>query len=101
MRVVGFKPTYGRISRYGLFAFASSLDHVGVFTRSVEDAAIVTDVIKGPDGYDMTALKDDGKSYKNELNKPLTHKKLCYIKEICDVNEYKDSGVIKTLNGIS
>ena len=95
--VVGFKPTYGRISRYGLFAFASSLDHVGVFTRSVEDAAIVTDVIKGPDGYDMTALKDDGKSYMEELNKPLTHKKLCYIKEICDVNEYKDSEVIKTL----
>ena len=95
--VVGFKPTYGRISRYGLFAFASSLDHVGVFTRSVEDAAIVTDVIKGPDGYDMTALKDDGKSYMEKLNKPLTHKKLCYIKEICDVNEYKDSEVIKTL----
>lgn len=95
--VVGFKPTYGRISRYGLFAFASSLDHVGVFTRSVEDAAIVTDVVKGYDNYDMTSLKDDGKSYREELDKPLTHKKLCYIKEICDIKEYKDSEIVETL----
>lgn len=95
--VVGFKPTYGRISRYGLFAFASSLDHVGVFTRSVRDAAIVTDIVKGYDSKDMTSLKDDSKSYVEELEKPLTHKKLCYIKEICDVNEYQDSEVIETL----
>ena len=95
--VVGFKPTYGRISRYGLFAFASSLDHVGVFTRSVRDAAIVTDIVKGYDSKDMTSLKDDSKSYVEELEKSLTHKKLCYIKEICDVNEYQDSEVIETL----
>lgn len=95
--VVGFKPTYGRISRYGLFAFASSLDHVGVFTRSVKDAAIVTDIVKGYDSKDMTSLKDDSKSYVEELEKPLTQKKLCYIKEICDVNEYQDSEVIETL----
>lgn len=95
--VVGFKPTYGRISRYGLFAFASSLDHVGVFTRSVRDAAIVTDIVKGYDSKDMTSLKDDSKSYVEELEKPLTQKKLCYIKEICDVNEYQDSEVIETL----
>lgn len=95
--VVGFKPTYGRISRYGLFAFASSLDHVGVFTRSVRDAAIVTDIVKGYDSKDMTSLKDDSKSFVEELEKPLTQKKLCYIKEICDVNEYQDSEVIETL----
>ena len=47
--IVGFKPTYGRISRYGLFPFASSLDHVGVLARNVKDCAIVTDIIKGHD----------------------------------------------------
>lgn len=95
--VVGFKPTYGRISRYGLFPFASSLDHVGVFTSCVKDAAIVTDIIKGYDSKDMTSLKDDNKSYAELLERPLKHKKLCYIKEICDVNEYQDPEVIETL----
>ena len=66
--VVGFKPTYGRISRYGLFAFASSLDHVGTFTKTVEDAAILTDILKGSDYHDMTSLKDDGKSYLDSIN---------------------------------
>ena len=89
--VVGFKPTYGRISRYGLFAFASSLDHVGVFSRSVKDASIVTDVIKGQDSQDMTSLKDDDKLYSKEIEKDITGKKLFYIKEICDLDNYKDS----------
>ena len=53
--VVGYKPTYGMISRYGLFAFASSLDHCGVITRSVADAAIVVDNMKGIDKEDMTS----------------------------------------------
>ena len=53
--IVGYKPTYGMISRYGLFPFASSLDHCGVLTRNVTDAAIVTDVIKGQDEKDMTS----------------------------------------------
>ena len=89
--VVGFKPTYGRISRYGLFAFASSLDHVGVFTRSVKDAAIVTDIIKGQDKNDMTSLPDDNKIYSEEIKKDIKGKKLFYIKEICNLENYKDS----------
>ena len=53
--VVGFKPTYGRTSRYGLIAFASSLDHVGTLTRTVADAAEVLEVISGPDPMDSTS----------------------------------------------
>ena len=79
--VVGFKPTYGRISRYGLFAFASSLDHLGVFTRNVYDAALVTDVVKGHDDRDMTSLPDDNKKYVDTIDNSVKGKKLFYIKE--------------------
>ena len=55
--VVGFKPTYGAISRYGLIAMASSLDHVGPMTNSVADAEIMFDVMKGRDGKDATCIE--------------------------------------------
>ena len=84
--VVGFKPTYGRISRYGLFAFASSLDHLGVFTRNVMDAAIVTDVVKGHDEHDMTSLPDDNKKYTDTINRSVKGRKLFYIKEALENN---------------
>ena len=90
--IVGFKPTYGRISRYGLFAFASSLDHVGCFSRCVKDAAIVTDILKGKDEKDMTSLPDENIKYTDMLENDIKGKKLFYIKEITDLDMYKDAG---------
>lgn len=89
--LVGFKPTYGRISRYGLFAFASSLDHVAMFSRNVRDAAIITDVLKGKDINDMVTLNDDKKTYADLIDKDIKGKKLFYIKEICGLDTYKDT----------
>ena len=56
---VGFKPTYGHVSRYGLVAFASSLDGVGPMARSVADCALLYDVISGPDARDSTAIRKE------------------------------------------
>lgn len=56
---IGFKPTYGRISRYGLIAMGSSLDQAGTFTNSVRDAEIIFTAISGKDSYDATTINDD------------------------------------------
>lgn len=88
--IVGYKPTYGMISRYGLFPFASSLDHCGVLTRSVKDAAIVTDAMKGIDENDMTTWDSTNVNLYKSLNGNVKGKKLCYIKELCDINMYEN-----------
>ncbi len=89
--IVGFKPTYGRVSRYGLFAFASSLDHVGCFARNVKDIAYVTDIIKGKDPHDMTSLPDDNKKYTDTLDHDIKGRKLFYIKEAFENYENSDN----------
>ena len=65
--VVGVKPTYGLVSRYGLIAFASSLDQIGPFARTVEDAAIVLQAIAGHDEHDSTSFKTTIPDYRSEL----------------------------------
>lgn len=89
--IVGYKPTYGMISRYGLFAFASSLDHCGVLTRSVRDAAIVVDGMKGIDKYDMTTWDSSNIHLNDDLNDDVKGKKLFYIKELVDIENYPDA----------
>ncbi|MEM9449079.1 MAG: Asp-tRNA(Asn)/Glu-tRNA(Gln) amidotransferase subunit GatA [Cyanobacteria bacterium P01_E01_bin.6] len=69
--VVGMKPTYGLVSRYGLVAFASSLDQIGPFARSVEDAAILLGAIAGYDPKDSTSLKTNIPDYTANLNAEL------------------------------
>ena len=96
--IVGYKPTYGMISRYGLFPFASSLDHCGVLTRSVEDAAIVVDSMKGKDKNDMTTWDSSSVNLYKSLSGEVKGKKLCYIKEICDIDDNSNSELVEHIN---
>jgi aspartyl-tRNA(Asn)/glutamyl-tRNA(Gln) amidotransferase subunit A len=74
--VVGLMPTYGRVSRYGLIAFASSLDHIGPFTKTVKDAAILLRVIAGRDPMDSTSADAPVPDYTLEIGKPVRGLKL-------------------------
>ena len=69
--VVGLKPTYGRVSRYGLIAFASSLDHIGPFANTVKDAALMLRTIAGRDPMDATSAEVPVPDYVAELDKPV------------------------------
>ncbi len=81
--IVGFKPTYGRVSRFGLVAFASSLDQIGPFSRDVYDTALVLETISGYDAKDSTSLNVDVPSYTKKLNPELVkNKKIGVIKEL-------------------
>ncbi len=86
--IVGYKPTYGMISRYGLFPFASSLDTCGVLTRNVKDAAIVVDAMKKQDEKDLTSWASKDMHLYESINGEVKGKKLFYIKEIVDESNY-------------
>ena len=79
--VVGLMPTYGRVSRYGLIAFASSLDHIGPLTRTVKDAAIVLGAIAGRDPMDSTSAEVPVPDYVSQLDKSVSGLKLGVAKE--------------------
>lgn len=80
---VGFKPTYGAVSRHGLIAYASSFDQIGPFTRSVEDAARIYDVISGKDEFDGTL--DQEKRESTFPIQPSSQKKIGYIEECLEM----------------
>ena len=77
---VGYKPTYGRVSRYGLIAYASSFDQIGPITKTVLDTAIILEIISGVDKHDNTSSSQKVKEYSKEIN---TDKKynIAYLKE--------------------
>ena len=79
--VVGLKPTYGRVSRYGLIAFASSLDHVGPLTKTVKDAALVLHTIAGRDPMDSTSADLTVPDYLSEIEKPVKSLRIGVAKE--------------------
>ena len=83
--IVGLKPGYGRISRYGLIAYASSFDQIGILANSVQDVALVLETIAGPDNYDSTVSHQPAQDYSNKLNSLPSEKfKIAYFPEAID-----------------
>jgi aspartyl-tRNA(Asn)/glutamyl-tRNA(Gln) amidotransferase subunit A len=102
--VVGLMPTYGRVSRYGLIAFASSLDHIGPLTKTVKDAAILLRVIAGHDPLDSTSANLPVPDYEADLAKPVRGLKIGIPKEYfgegldAEVRAAVEAGIVKLRN---
>src|SRR6195256_5990516 len=92
--VTGVKPTYGRVSRYGMIAFASSLDQAGVFARSAADAAIVLQVMAGFDPKDSTSVDVPVPDYSAGLDKPLTGVKIGLLREFFEGLEARNATLL-------
>lgn len=89
--IVGFKPTYGRISRYGIIPYSSSLDHVGTFTRTVKDAALALEVLAGRDDLDMTSSNLPVEHYLDAVKGDVAGKKIAIIKNIIDAIDNQET----------
>ncbi|MGZ3811599.1 MAG: Asp-tRNA(Asn)/Glu-tRNA(Gln) amidotransferase subunit GatA [Mucilaginibacter sp.] len=79
--LVGLKPTYGTISRHGIIAYASSFDQVGPITRSIDDAALLLEIMAGADDYDSTLTQLPVPAYSDKLKTDRSKKKIAYIQE--------------------
>jgi aspartyl-tRNA(Asn)/glutamyl-tRNA(Gln) amidotransferase subunit A len=92
--VTGFKPTYGRVSRYGMIAFASSLDQAGVFARSAADAAATLQVMAGFDPRDSTSVDVPVPDYSATLDAPLKGLKIGLLREFFEGLEARNAALI-------
>ena len=90
--IVGLKPSYGRVSRYGLIAYASSFDQIGVFANTIDDAALTLEVIAGPDDFDSTVSQNEVPPYSTLLASDNKKYKLAYFKEALE-NEGLDAEI--------
>ena len=92
--VVGLKPTYGRVSRYGLIAFASSLDQIGPFTHTVEDAALLLQAIAGPDPLDSTCSDEPTPDFAAQLGEGLDGLRIAAPRQFFERNDdgHNDDG---------
>lgn len=88
--IVGFTPTYGRFSRYGLIAMGSSLDRPGILANSVEDCALITDIISGNDPLDATSIKEENTNYFRNINSSFTKLKIGLPKQYFDERIQKE-----------
>ncbi len=93
--VVGLKPTYGRVSRYGSISMASSLDQIGTFGKTVEDSAIVLSIISGQDHLDSTSAHSANKKFENYLTGEVKDLKIGIIKEYLDVLGEKEKKLME------
>lgn len=96
--VVGFKPTYGRISRYGVIPYASSLDHVGFFTTCIKDAARMLQVCAGRDDHDMTSSYEKIEEYEKNLNSDIRGKKIAILDNV--MNSIEDQRIVDNFNEV-
>ncbi|MCK4750859.1 MAG: Asp-tRNA(Asn)/Glu-tRNA(Gln) amidotransferase subunit GatA, partial [Bacteroidales bacterium] len=82
--LTGLKPSYGRVSRYGLIAYGSSFDQIGPITHNIRDAALILEVISGPDDFDSTASDSSVPQYSSMLDADSHPKKLAYLSDSLD-----------------